>query len=133
MGRWRRLNKGKVVGPQQRVVLCVPRSSGRCRLGALRSAISDRRSTAIGGTRAFQPQERGLDLSLPLLDLVARQLARSNLGRLACCACELRSRVAASVDALIEAAAQGNLPLLRALLEASPGSVKSEGKITFVD
>jgi hypothetical protein len=48
-------------------------------------------------------------------------------------AAQPHGRRTAGVDALIEAAAQGNLPLLRALLEASPGSVKSEGKISFVD
>ena len=80
MGRWRRLNKGKVVG------------TATTRRAVCAAIVGALRSTATGGTRAFQPQERGLDLSLPLLDLVARQLARSNLGRLACCACELRSR-----------------------------------------
>lgn len=57
---------------------------------------------------------------------MARRLDEEDLGRrLACCSRELRCRTYRAWQALVLAARHGNVPLLRALLEASLASVDS--------
>ena len=75
----------------------------------------------------WSSQQEGL-LYLPPgpLAVLAGQLGRKDLGRLACCSSAARGRVhrarLASAVALGLAARHGHLPLLRAQLEASPAS-----------
>ena len=72
-----------------------------------------------------------LDLPASLLARVAVHLERKDLGRLACCSRDLRGRTyrawPADAEALRLAARAGNLALLHAQLEASPGSVDAPG------